>query len=118
MARNVIGGAEIGSHIDGRSGARRGANLGLGATLLSGSIAAYGEYERQFNRAFRRCMRISFANIRPSRGRTVKLVLSFWQRLLLTVLVMLAVNWLTGRLSPTAATARIANLPSQFVFSL
>jgi hypothetical protein len=58
MARNAIGGAVVGSLIDGRSGARRGANLGLGAGLISGNIAAYNQYETEFNRAFRRCMRI------------------------------------------------------------
>jgi hypothetical protein len=58
MARNALGGAVIGSLVDGRQGARRGANLGLGAGLLTGSITAYGEYEREFNSAFRRCMRI------------------------------------------------------------
>lgn len=58
MARNALGAAAIGSLVDGRQGARRGANLGLGAGLLSGSISAYNQYETEFNRAFRRCMRI------------------------------------------------------------
>ncbi len=58
MARNALGGAAIGSLVDGRSGARRGANLGLGAGLLTGSISAHNQYETEFNRAFRRCMRI------------------------------------------------------------
>ena len=58
MARNALGGAVIGSLVDGRQGARRGANLGLGAGLFAGGIAANGDYERHFNSAFRRCMRI------------------------------------------------------------
>ena len=57
-ARSALVGAGVGSLVDGRQGARRGANLGLGAALMSGTITAYGEYERHFNSAFRRCMRI------------------------------------------------------------
>lgn len=57
-ARNALGGAAIGSLVGGRQGARRGANLGLGTGLLTGSIAAHNDYERHFNSAFRRCMRI------------------------------------------------------------
>jgi len=58
MARNALGGAVIGSLVDGRQGARRGANLGLGAGFFAGGVAANGDYERHFNSAFRRCMRI------------------------------------------------------------
>jgi hypothetical protein len=57
-ARNALGGAIIGSLVDGRQGARQGASLGLGAGLFAGGIAANNDYERHFNSAFRRCMRI------------------------------------------------------------
>lgn len=53
-ATGALVGAGIGSLVNNSRGARRGAALGAGASLLT----VNSEYERHFNRAYRRCMGI------------------------------------------------------------
>lgn len=56
VATGALVGAGIGSLANNSRGARRGAAWGAGAGLLSATAGS--DYERHFNREFRRCMRI------------------------------------------------------------